>query len=89
MADYPASSRQSASFSIPSIIAIVCAAGAWFVGPGWSILLAIVAIIAGLLGAVVAVSPAKRGGMLSIMAILMSALAIVVSVIVIIFKILA
>lgn len=77
-----------ASYSVASIIAIVCAIAAWVVSAGWSILLAIVAIIAGLIGAAAAISPNKRGGVMSIIAILIGLIAIVVSIIALIFRVL-
>lgn len=77
-----------ASYSVPSIIAIISAIAAWFVGAGLSIVLSIVALIFGAIGVVMSIHPAKRGGVLSAAAIGLGALAIVVSIIALIFKIL-
>jgi hypothetical protein len=85
--DITTRSESGASFSIPSIIAIIAAAASWFVDAGWSILLAILALIFGIIGVVMAISPAKRGGVLSIVAIGLAALAIVVSIIALILEI--
>ena len=61
--------RPSPAFSIPSIIAIVCAIGSFPVGAPLGLILAIVAIIAGAIGAVIALAPNRRGGLLSLLAI--------------------
>jgi hypothetical protein len=85
---YRSTASSGAKFSIPSIIAIICAIASWFVGAGLSILLAIVAIVFGLIGVVMSIHPARRGGTTSIFAVLLGALALVVSIIALIFNIL-
>ena len=54
-----------ASFSIPSIIAILAAIGSFMNGATLGLLLAIVAIFFGIVGVVLSLSPAKRGGVIS------------------------
>ena len=78
-----------ASYSVPSIIAIISAAASWFVSAGWSIFLAVLALLFGAIGVVMSIHPAKRGGVLSIVAIILGALAMLVSIIAVIFKILS
>lgn len=68
-----------ASFSLASLIAIGCAIAALFVSPGWSILLGLVAIVAGMLGVIMAIMPGVRGGITSVLAILAGGLAILLS----------
>ena len=58
-----------ASFSIPSMLAVAAAIGSFMTGAFLGTLLAIAAIVLGLLGAVLAMSPRVRGGMMSIVAI--------------------
>ena len=71
---------QHASYSIPAIIAVICAALTFFT-EGFDFGWAIIAIVFGLLGAVLALSPAKRGGILSILAIVVGVIAAIVSII--------
>ena len=73
--------RASPAFSLPSIIAIVAAIASFFVGAGWGFILAIVAIIFGLIGALLAVSPNVRGGIVSIFSILAGVIGIVAAII--------
>ena len=75
----------SPAFSIPSIIAIVCAIWSFFAGPGFGFILAIIAIIAGILGAVVALAPNRRGGLMSLLAIAGGALGLVAVILKIVF----
>ena len=71
--------------STTSILAIVCALGSFFLTArhhaGFALLAAIVAIGAGLLGGLRALSPRVSGGILSILAVLLGAIAIVVALI--------
>ena len=71
---------QDAAYSIPAIIAVVCVVLIFFTD-GFDVLLAIGAILFGLVGAVIAISPAKRGGILSILSIVAGLIAAVVSII--------
>ena len=59
----------NAAFSIPSLLAVAAALGSFMTGAFLGTLLAIAAIILGLLGALLAMSPRVRGGMMSLLAI--------------------
>ena len=54
-----------ASFSLPSIIAILAAIGSFMNGATLGLILAIVAIFFGIIGVVLSLAPAKRGGVIS------------------------
>jgi len=54
-----------ASFSIPSIIAVLAAIGSFMNGATLGLLLAVIAIFFGIIGVVLSLSPAKRGGVIS------------------------
>jgi uncharacterized membrane protein HdeD (DUF308 family) len=55
-------------FSAPAIVAMICAIASFFLGASLGTLLAIIAIVAGLIGVVMALSPRVRGGLMSIVA---------------------
>ena len=74
-----------ASFSIPSIVAAICLILTIFTGEGLDLILSIVAIIAGLIGAVMALSPSVRGGILSILAIVIGVISVILSILQIVF----
>ena len=78
--DRPVSAGRPA-FSIPSIIAIAAAIGSFFVGAGLGMLLAIVAIAAGAIGLLLALSPRVRGGIMSVVSILFGLVGIIAAVI--------
>lgn len=59
----------SPAFSAPAIVAVVCAIGSFFFGSILGMILAIVAIVAGLIGVAMAMSPRVRGGMVSVISI--------------------
>lgn len=74
--------RVNPSFSIPSILAIICAIGSFFVGgAGTMILLAILAALFGVIGVIIAILPGKRGGIISTLSIVISAIALIVAVV--------
>lgn len=56
-------------FSIASVLAIVCAIASFFTGAMLGVVLAVAAIILGLVGAVSAIGPGTRGGVVSMMSI--------------------
>ena len=64
-----------------SVIAILCALGSfWMSGHGrelWGFILSIVAILAGLIGGVKALSPRVSGGILSMISVVLGAIALV------------
>jgi hypothetical protein len=72
---------QTSSFSIPSIIAIVAAFFSFTTGAVWGLVLALIAIVFGLIGVAVALSPSKRGGIASTLAVIAGAVGIVAAVI--------
>lgn len=53
------------SFSIPSLIALFAAIGSFMNGAILGLILAVVAIVFGILGVVLSLAPAKRGGIVS------------------------
>jgi hypothetical protein len=61
--------RAKPAFSLPSILACVCAIISFRSGALWGTMMAIAAIVLGLLGALLALSPRVRGGFVSILAI--------------------
>lgn len=74
-----ATANTSATFSVASIIAIVAALFSFPAGAFWGLVLAIIAVVFGLIGIVVALLPAKRGGFVSAFSILAGAVGIVVA----------
>jgi hypothetical protein len=56
---------RKAKFSVPSIIAIVSALLSFTTGAFWGFLLAVVAIVSGLIGVALSLSPTVRGGLIS------------------------
>lgn len=84
MSPRPAGSREKPSFSIPSIVAIgLVIVSYFFEGLDW--VFAVGAIIFGIIGAVMALSPSVRGGIISILAIVLAVLSIIASIFQIIF----
>jgi hypothetical protein len=69
------------SFSIPSIIALVAAILSFVTGPGLGFILAIGAIIFGLIGVMLSLSPRVRGGFTSTIGIVAGVLGIIVALI--------
>jgi hypothetical protein len=70
----------SPAFSIPSLLAIAAALGSFMTGAFLGTLLAIAAIVLGLVGALLAMSPRVRGGMMSIVAIVAGLIGIIAAV---------
>jgi len=68
--------RAAPAFSLLSIFAVVAAVGSFNVAAGWGLLLAIVAIVLGALGVVIALRPGVRGGILSLFSIVAGAIGI-------------
>ena len=69
------------SFSIPSIIAVIAAIWSFTSGAFFGLILAIIAIVFGILGVVLAVAPSKRGGVVSTFGVVAGALGIIAAVI--------
>jgi hypothetical protein len=74
------STAPAPAFSIPSIIAIICAIASFMVGAGLGFILAILAIVAGLIGVLLSLSPRVRGGMISIFSVVAGVIGIVAAV---------
>ena len=72
---------RSPAFSAPAIVAVACAVGSFFVGAGLGMLLAVLAIVAGLIGVVMALSPNVRGGIISVVSILAGVVGILAAVV--------
>lgn len=60
-----ADSELKASFSLPSILAVLAAAGSFMTGAFWGFLLALAAILLGVLGVILSFSSRVRGGVVS------------------------
>ena len=70
-----------ASFSIASILAIVAAILSFKVGAILGLLLAAVAFICGAVGLMLALAPHTRGGMLSIVAVILSLVGVIAAIV--------
>ena len=79
MSQLPATSR--ASFSIPSIIALLAAVGSFMNGAILGMILAEVAIVFGILGVLLSLAPSKRGGVISTFGICAGVIGIIAAVI--------
>lgn len=79
--------RARPAFSLPSIIAIIAAVTSFFVGAGWGLILAIVAIVAGVIGLAMALAPGVRGGIISFVSIAAGLLGIIAAVLKLVFNI--
>ena len=69
------------SFSIASILAIIAAILSFNVGAIFGLLLAAVAFIFGAIGLVLALFPDTRGGMLSIIAVILSLAGVIAAIV--------
>jgi hypothetical protein len=69
-----------AHFSLPSLLAIAAAVGSFFAGGGMGMLLAVAAIVLGLIGLLLAFGPTVRGGLVSIVSIVAGLLGILVAI---------
>ncbi|MEP2777440.1 MAG: hypothetical protein ABJQ29_02525 [Luteolibacter sp.] len=74
-------SENKASFSIPSLLAIIAAIISFKVGAFFGLLMAAVAFIFGVLGIVLALAPRTRGGGLSIIAVVLSFIGVIAAII--------
>ena len=70
-----------ASFSIPSIIAILAAISSFYVGAVGGLLLAATAIVFGLFGLMFAMAPGVRGGVVSIVSLGLAVIGLVAAVV--------
>lgn len=76
-----AGNPSKASFSIPSILSVLAAIGSFMNGAILGLLLAVLAILFGIIGVVISIAPAKRGGVASIFGIGAGAVGIIAAVI--------
>ena len=67
-------------FSLPSLIAIGAAIGSFAVGGLGGFILAIVAIIFGVIGVIISLLPSVRGGVVSVFAMLAGVAGIIVAI---------
>ncbi|MGJ8642007.1 MAG: hypothetical protein ACSHX9_01255 [Luteolibacter sp.] len=74
-------SEKRASFSIPSLLAILSAILSFNVGAIIGLLLAALAFIFGALGILLAFSPKTRGGGISILAVVLSFIGVIAAII--------
>jgi hypothetical protein len=72
---------QGAAFSVPSIIAVIAAVLSFTTGAFWGFVLAGIAIVAGLIGVLFALSPRVRGGMVSVVAVLAGLVGIIAAIV--------
>ena len=70
-----------AKFSIPSIIAIVAAVLSFTTGAFWGFVLAMIAIVCGLIGVVFSLSPNVRGGFMSTLSLMAGGIGLVAAII--------
>ncbi len=72
---------KKASYSIPSLLAIAAAIGSFFTGAIIGLLLAALAAIFGVIGILLALSPKTRGGIVSIIAIILSFVGVIAAIV--------
>lgn len=73
--------RSKASFSIPSILAIIAAILSFKFGAILGLIMAAVAFIFGAFGIILALMPNTRGGGISIMAVILSFIGVIAAII--------
>lgn len=80
--DYGVPATRKATFSTPSVLSLVLAMAGWFAhSPVWALVACITAVLLGSLGVLVALMPERRGGLLSMLSIVMALFGIVFSII--------
>lgn len=67
-------------FSIPSLIAVGAAVASFFVSALGGFILALIAIAFGIIGVLLSFSPSIRGGFISVLSMLLAAVAILVAI---------
>lgn len=75
------SEKSRASFSIPSLIAIVAAVASFFQGATFGLLLALAAIVFGAIGVLLSFSARKRGGIVSLTSVVFGIVGIIAAII--------
>ena len=76
----PPSLTQRPSFSIPSILSIAAAIFSFGRGFTFGLILAILAIVLGIIGLLLALLPQRRGGIVSVISIVLGLIGIIVAV---------
>lgn len=79
MSDTPVT-KKPAVFSIASILSIVAAIGSFMTGAIFGLILAIVAIFFGFFGVLMSLAPSRRGGIVSVLALIGGVIGIVAAV---------
>ena len=74
-------SASRASFSIPSLIAIGCAIASFTTGAFWGFVLAVIAVLFGVLGFIMSLSSKRRGGVVSTLAVIGGVLGVVAAIV--------
>lgn len=72
--------RAGASFSIPAILAIICAIASFNVGAGLGLVLAVAAIVLGAIGVLLSLMPHVRGGIISMISIVAGLIGIIAAI---------
>lgn len=80
MAQQKLTQARHPEYSLPSILAIVSAIASLFFGAFLGFLLAVAAIILGVIGLLLAASPSIRGGIVSIISVLAGLIGIIAAV---------
>jgi hypothetical protein len=72
---------RKAKLSVPSLIAIVAALLSFTTGAFWGFVLAVVAIVSGLIGVALSLSPTVRGGLISAFSLIAGLIGLIAAVI--------
>jgi hypothetical protein len=72
---------RKAKFSVPSLIAIVTALLSFTTGAFWGFVLALVAIVCGLIGVTLSLSPTVRGGLISAFSLIAGSIGLIAALI--------
>ncbi|MAS96941.1 MAG: hypothetical protein CMO55_27435 [Verrucomicrobiales bacterium] len=77
----PTHTKSSAPFSIASVLAVICAIFSFTSGAIFGFILALLAIVFGLTGVLIALSPARRGGFASTFAVIAGVAGIIAAIV--------
>jgi len=80
MTDSTTIMRPSPAFSIPSILAVICAILSFARGAAGGFIFAVLAIILGVIGVLISLLPGKRGGIISFVSVIAGAFGIVAAI---------
>ena len=72
---------RKAKFSVPSLIAIVAALFSFTTGAFWGFVLAVVAMVSGLIGVALSLSPSVRGGWVSAFSLIAGSMGLIAALI--------